>query len=314
MRFRLDGMTWIAAAYFPTTEPTLTEIRAKFLRDFAGVAANNADGFAFFTNQHLTLSQRDQLISLAGETSIEIYHVERIRGLLDSPKGCGIRLEYLRIAMTEEEQIAFWSAMNYDVTRKLLQNEQRLAGMDAKLDQIVRTMTMVLDLRGQPSSTVVGTSGVDSIEAPTTEVSVGTVCWIHRIVTENDNLPEAVRGRLRSVDVWIGSKDSTPSTATLRPCPPNEVPIRLQELVEWWHAKHSEVLAEFHWRFLCIHPFLDANSRVARILLDQAARELLNMRVGQELVSDSKTYMAALAAAGAGELLPLRRLVLAALE
>ncbi len=58
-----------------------------------------------------------------GNIEVEIYHLERIRDLLDSPRGCGFRLEYLRIAMSEEEQLAFWSAMNYDVTRKLLQNE-----------------------------------------------------------------------------------------------------------------------------------------------------------------------------------------------
>lgn len=55
---------------------------------------------------------------------VEIYHLERIRSLLDSPKGCGIRLEYLRIPMTEPEQWAFWSAMNYDVVRKLAENER----------------------------------------------------------------------------------------------------------------------------------------------------------------------------------------------
>ena len=40
-------------------------------------------------------------------------------------KGCGIRLEYLRIPMTESEQRAFWNTMNYDVVRKLSENERR---------------------------------------------------------------------------------------------------------------------------------------------------------------------------------------------
>lgn len=322
--FRSNGKIWIAAAYFPPTESTFTEVRNKFLNDFDGIAANGGEGFAFFTNQRLTLLQRDELMSLAGETSVEIYHLERIRNLLDSPKGCGIRLEYIRIPMTEEEQIAFWSAMNYDVTRKLIQNEQLLTGMNAKLDRLERTMALALDLRRHPSSTVAEMQTVDTIEAPTTELSVGTVCWIHRIVTESDNLPEVVRGRLRSVDVWIGPEDSTPETASFRPCLPDEIPRRIRGLLEWWHVQHFELrgaakdrivsaLAEFHWRFLCIHPFLDANGRVARVLLDQAARELLNLRVGQELVSDSQSYTAALAAADKGNLVPLKRLVLASL-
>jgi fido (protein-threonine AMPylation protein) len=323
--FRRDGKTWIAAAYFPTTEKTFADTRSKFLKDFEGVALNSAYGFAFFTNQPLTLSERDELIAGAGETRVEIYHLERLRALLDSPKGCGIRLEYLRIAMTEEEQLAFWSAMNYDVTRKLLQNEQLLTNMDAKLDRIERTMALIADLRDQPSSIATAVPSLDSIECPTREVSVATVCWIHRIVTEDDQLPEAVRGRFRSIDVWIGPKNSTPETATFRPCSPQEIPSNIRSLLEWWHRQHLAVsgsekgrivgaLAELHWRFLRIHPFLDANGRVARVLLDQAARELLNMRVRRELVADSKSYFEALAAADRGDFRQLERLVFASLQ
>jgi hypothetical protein len=255
--FRRDAKKWIAAAYFRPTQKTFGEITSRFVKDFDGVAANDAQGFAFFTNQHLTLLERDDLMAGKGDTAVEIYHIERIRDLLDSPRGCGIRLEYLRIAMTEEEQLVFWSAMNYDVTRKLLQNEQRLTTMDAKLDRIERTMAMILDLRHQPSSTVADVPSLDSIESPTSEISLGTVCWIHRIVTGDDRLPEAVRGRFRSVDVWIGSQDSTPETATLRPCSPQEIPSRIRDLFQWWHEQHSGVrgaakdrvaaaLAQFH--------------------------------------------------------------------
>jgi Fic family protein len=156
-------------------------------------------------------------------------------------------------------------------------------------------------------------------------VSAGMICWIHRIVTDGDNLPEAIRGRFRSVDVWIGTKDSTPEAARFRPCSPHEVPARVEELVEWWHGQHITLrgaekelivsaLATFHHRFLRIHPFLDANGRVARVLLDQATRELLNMRVGRELVADSEAYIAALSAADEGNLIPLQRLVLASMQ
>ena len=56
--FRHDGKTWIAAVYFPTTEKTFDETKTKFTGDFKGVAANSAQGFAFITNQLLTLSER----------------------------------------------------------------------------------------------------------------------------------------------------------------------------------------------------------------------------------------------------------------
>jgi len=56
------------------------------------------------------------------------------------------------------------------------------------------------------------------------------------------------------------------------------------------------------------------NGRVARVLLDQATRELLNMRMGQELVADSEAYIAALSAADEGDLIPLQRLVLTSMQ
>jgi len=119
VRCSRNGKTWIAAAFFPPTRPAFKEIQEKFDHDFAGVAANDAEAFAFFVNQPLTIGERETLQSKTGGVPTEIYHLERIRALLDSPKGCGVRLEYFRIPMTEPEQWAFWSAMNHDVVRKL---------------------------------------------------------------------------------------------------------------------------------------------------------------------------------------------------
>jgi Fic family protein len=56
-------------------------------------------------------------------------------------------------------------------------------------------------------------------------------------------------------------------------------------------------LAELHRRFLTIHPFMDANGRVARSITDQAARELLNEGIGREFIEDAQAYYATLAAA-----------------
>lgn len=48
VRCRKDGLSWVAAAYFPPTHPTMGEIKTKFIHDFAGAALNNAEAFAFF--------------------------------------------------------------------------------------------------------------------------------------------------------------------------------------------------------------------------------------------------------------------------
>lgn len=52
---------------------------------------------------------------------------------------------------------------------------------------------------------------------------------------------------------------------------------------------------------------LDANGRVARSITGQAARELLNQRIGREFIEDIGAYYPALAAADAGDLKAPRR-------
>ena len=276
----------------------------------------------FFVNQPLTVGEREKLQEASGATVVEIYHLERMRGLLDAPKGCGIHLEHLNIAMTEEEQWAFWNAMNYDTVRKLLNNEARLEGIEAKLELILeRTTALGVDLLHKPSSLHASVETAFAVETPTAKLSLATLGWIHRIVTDDDKLPGESRGRLRAVQVWLGNPNESG-----RPLPPpDEVVKRLPEFLAWWQAKHVELrtkskdeilkgLAEFHHRFLAIHPFLDANGRVARLLLDQASRELLNQSVGRELTDDAEAYLKCLRLADDGDLEPLRRLINAALQ
>lgn len=68
--------------------------------------------------------------------------------------------------------------------------------------------------------------------------------------------------------------------------PKQLVPKLVDEWLGWWHEQHrvlrgknrEEVivgLAELHHRFLVIHPFMDANGRIATSVTDQAAESYL---------------------------------------
>lgn len=50
---------------------------------------------------------------------------------------------------------------------------------------------------------------------------------------------------------------------------PHEVPIKMQELLEWYHSQEVtlKTIAEFHIRYERIHPFQDGNGRTGRIIM-----------------------------------------------
>jgi fido (protein-threonine AMPylation protein) len=324
---RKDGCVWVAAVYFPPTPSTFSGVRNKFDHDVSGAPKNSAGGFAFVVNQHLTVGEREELISRSSVPRTEIYHLERLVGILNAPKGCGARLEYLRIPMTEEEQWSFWNTMNTDIVRRLADNEMRrnqeFRDIHGKLDLILlRTTALEINFRDHPSS-LLATSEVQEIDLPTASLSMTGLCWLHRLLTVDSSLPEAVRGRFRAVQVWIGSAQLT--LASYVPPPPEEVPDRTAALLSRWHKQHRKLqtadklevtrgLAEFHHRFLEIHPFLDGNGRVARALLDQAARELLNQGVGTDFIRPPDEYYKSLKFADAGDLSALSKRILASLQ
>jgi len=81
------GTKWRAAAYFPRGQKSFPTISKKFKHDARGRTAEM--GFIFVTNQELRLGEREQLRHLAtasGVNSAEIYHLERIAGILDAPR------------------------------------------------------------------------------------------------------------------------------------------------------------------------------------------------------------------------------------
>jgi hypothetical protein len=112
-----DGKRWIGGIYFPRGQRTIGKIKEKLKQDLLGVADCSAEGFAFVTNQELRLSERGELRNLGAGTEIELLHLERIASMLDSPQCYGIRLEFLDIEMTKEEQIAFNAARDAIIER-----------------------------------------------------------------------------------------------------------------------------------------------------------------------------------------------------
>ncbi len=75
-------------------------------------------------------------------------------------------------------------------------------------------------------------------------------------------------GELRTSPVWIGG--STLDNAVFVPPPPEEMNVALGDLEEFLHDRDLPLLVQLalaHYQFEVIHPFLDGNGRIGRLLI-----------------------------------------------
>lgn len=102
-----------------------------------------------------------------------------------------------------------------------------------------------------------------SHDMPLTEDTIRT---LHRLFYRQINPEQA--GTYRHIPVFIsGSKYPVAPVA--------DIPKRMQQLVQWYNTHESKLhpvvlAAELHKRFVYIHPFVDGNGRVARLLMNLA--------------------------------------------
>lgn len=78
-------------------------------------------------------------------------------------------------------------------------------------------------------------------------------------------------GEVRRIQNWIGPEGSDPKSSAFVPPPPNELAELLSNLEHYFHAENSLptiVRAGIcHAQFETIHPFLDGNGRLGRLLV-----------------------------------------------
>jgi Fic family protein len=81
---------------------------------------------------------------------------------------------------------------------------------------------------------------------------------------------QATPGEFRRLQNWIGPPGSSPANATYVPPPPGEMMEALTALERFLHDASLPPLVQaalIHYQFEAIHPFLDGNGRVGRLLI-----------------------------------------------
>lgn len=102
-------------------------------------------------------------------------------------------------------------------------------------------------------------------------VSVRLIREIHQVLLEGVRGSKLTPGELRRSQNWIGPGGCTLAEATFVPPPPDVVPEALSDLERFLHRTDSLPflikIGLTHAQFETIHPFLDGNGRIGRLLI-----------------------------------------------
>ncbi len=112
-------------------------------------------------------------------------------------------------------------------------------------------------------------NGLQRLE--TLPVSTRLIRELHAVILAGVRGRDRQPGELRTTQNWIGSAGATIDTATFVPPPPEELADLLSDLERFVHEDPQlpplVQAALLHYQFETIHPFLDGNGRLGRLLI-----------------------------------------------
>jgi Fic family protein len=112
----------------------------------------------------------------------------------------------------------------------------------------------------------------------TLPISLRLIREVHKRLMEGVRGREQRPGEFRHVPNLIGHRGATPETARFVPPPVKEMHEALHDLERYIGERRSDLpfliqLALVHYQFEVIHPFMDGNGRVGRLLIALQLRE-----------------------------------------
>ena len=165
--------------------------------------------------------------------------------------------------------------------------------------------------RRNASEIVANTSAMTAAIALADRLDSAAILAMHAALLEQHH-PE-IAGRWRSAQVWIGSSNYGPHTASFVPPHHTRVVEAIEDLVRFMQRDDLPVLTQAaiaHAQFETIHPFPDGNGRTGRAIVHCLLRGKrltrgVTVPISAGLLTDTQHYFDALTAYRAGDAQPI---------
>jgi Fic family protein len=197
------------------------------------------------------LKKQDPLFSLLTES--EIKEIEKIKKRFGkfSRNGVALKkfLEWFEVSFTYNTTAIEGSTLSLEEISLILTDKLSPEGKSLKeikeIENHKKAFEYILSYKG--------------------DINKKVICKLHRILTK-DILPEKYSGKFRDVRVFIRGVEVIPPK-------PKDLENEFRELMKWYRKNKKRynpvvVGTYFHAAFESIHPFVDFNGRVGRLILN----------------------------------------------
>lgn len=160
--------------------------------------------------------------------------------------------------------------------------QRREALASSRIEGTQASLSDVLKAEIDPDSISIDSSEVQQYLSATRQayelvqslpITQRLILQVHATLLDGVRGQEKLPGEFRKTPVWIGSAGATPDNALFVP----PIPLHLSDLLTDWEKFVNEdgkslpaliQAALMHYQFETIHPFLDGNGRIGRLLIN----------------------------------------------
>lgn len=206
-----------------------------------------------------------ELISLLGKAHNVLGQLESTSKLLPDVKlflGSYVRKEALLSSQIEGTQATLEDVLNSEVT----------SAVNLEVDDVIN---------------YVGALNFAIQKMESLPICNRLLCETHRVLLQGVRGQDKNPGEFRRSQNWIGAAGSTLQNARYIPPTPENMLICMGELEKFIHESELDVLIKtslVHYQFETIHPFLDGNGRIGRMLI-------ILMLMNERILSSPILYM-----------------------